>query len=911
MATPTILQHVASTSNASNGGSVNGFVFALPNSVQAGNCLILAITFCRNPLATVTVSTITDSAGDTWSTTPDSTIAASASTPGSAIFIHPNASAGTHKLTLNFSASVSMFQYTISEVNNIATSTPVDVHAEQQIAASGSPASVSTPSMTTNVAGDLIWSYFACVDSPFATVPTDYSPGSGFTLLDGSIYTSDGVPRATEYQVQGSAGAITSSLTVTGGGTGTWNCLQIALKSASAGAARPAGIYINALVMESANPIQQPTASATQTQIKFPYTGNTLLLFTLDNPGLTDSVTDTAGHTWTKQSTVSGFALWYVKNAVANSSLVITTHGTAYNTGNNNFLFLFDISGADADPVDGYTEVSGTSQTAPTTSSPFDLNDKPDFTPASANGLTIATLLNGLGPTSGLSAAAPSGAVYVFPFDNPGNDGDQLYYGNGAAVLFNSDTSTEAWGWHLPNVASVSSAELYGYSAVHLKGSAPAISPSSFSNRYGPKLHGRPNPTSRFRSTRHPGGFDPNAQEKEHLRTPSFWTSPGTSRLPAANPTSRFVSPLAYSPPAGVSVSLPPPPNFWAAPGAFFPSRRNKFTSPLAFLRGPDPAPPGSASFWRSSGPRRFAKGSPVRRFRSPQTYFVVAPGTTFFQSLAGTLIAAGALIMQPQKVLAGTLTSSGALLKLVGKVLAGTLTSSGALVKLVTHAFAGTLTSSGALIKQIGKVLGGTLTSSGVVSIIKVALRSFAGTLSMSGSLIKQVQKPLGGTLTSAGALLKQTQKFFAGTLTSAGSLLKQIGKVFAGTLTSSGVLTVIKVAIRSFAGTLTMAGTLTRQTSKGLGGSLTSSGTLLRKISKGFAGALTPAGALTKRLAKSFAGTLTLVGAAVVQLLAAVPAVGKALFGKTDQTALQGKADPGSLKGKDDSSSVKGRPD
>jgi hypothetical protein len=193
---------------------------------------------------------------------------------------------------------------------------------------------------------------------------------------------------------------------------------------------------------------------------------------TLDNPGATGSVIDSVANTWAKKSTASGWAVWLAKAAKPDDALVVTTKAaTTYNTTNNNFLFLFDISGADANPDDGYTEVAANSQNAPTTASPFDLNDNPDLTPASV-GLTIALLENGTGPSSGLSSAAPTGAVYVMPYDNLANDGDQLYFGNGAAILFNTDLTTQTWGWHLPNPASISSNENYSYSAVHFKAAA-------------------------------------------------------------------------------------------------------------------------------------------------------------------------------------------------------------------------------------------------------------------------------------------------------------------------------------------------------------------------------------------------------------------------------------------------------
>jgi hypothetical protein len=203
---------------------------------------------------------------------------------------------------------------------------------------------------------------------------------------------------------------------------------------------------------------------------------------------------------------------------------------------------------------------------------------------------------------------------------------------------------------------------------------------------------------------------------------------------------------------------------------------------------------PGRVSFWRSKPPAGargpFARA--VSRFRKPpQTYFVPGTGTTFFQSIAGTMTSSGGLVIQTQKVISGSLTSagaiqkqtgkvvsgaltpSGALQKQTGKVLSGALASAGAIVKQAGKVLSGALTSAGGLVKQTNKVLAGTLTSSGTLTAFKVALISLSGTLNMSGALAKQVGKNLSGTLSPVGALSKRIAISLAGSLTSAGALI------------------------------------------------------------------------------------------------------------------------------------------
>ena len=301
-----------------------------------------------------------------------------------------------------------------------------------------------------------------------------------------------------------------------------------------------------------------------------------------------------------------------------------------------------------------------------------------------------------------------------------------------------------------------------------------------------------------------------------------------------------------------------------------------------------------------SRGPRRARHPNPVYGFRSKRG---IASGSTFTQSVAGTLTSGGALLRQTNtskagtmpsagailkqtataktgtltsgggllkqtgKLAAGTLTSAGALTRQAGKALAGTLTSAGSLARQTGKALAGSMASAGALVKLTSKLLAGTLTSSGALGTVKVVLKALAGTLTSSGALTKQTGKVLTGGLTSAGALVRLTAHGLAGALTSAGAVVKQTARALAGTLSSSGALASAKAFLKALAGTLGTSGALTRSTLKSLGGALPSSGALARAISKGLAGALSSSGALTKRTSRALAGTLTSAGAIAKQ--------------------------------------------
>lgn len=304
---------------------------------------------------------------------------------------------------------------------------------------------------------------------------------------------------------------------------------------------------------------------------------------------------------------------------------------------------------------------------------------------------------------------------------------------------------------------------------------------------------------------------------------------------------------------------------------------------------------------------------------------FKAAGGTTYPQSVggtlttagalakqqrtlkAGTLTTAGALVKRTSYTLAGTVTSTGALLKQAGKAPAGTLTtagalttiktalrsvegtltSAGALVRLTAHAvLAGTLTSAGALVKAVSASAAGTLTTAGSVTTIKSVSQAIAGTLTTAGALLNQTGKVVVGTLTSAGALGVQTAHVLTGTLTTAGALSRDIFRALAGTVTTAGDLAGVKTALRAVEGTLTTAGVVVKQAALTLSGALTSAGALVQLTAKGLGGTLSPTGALTtiKAVSQSVAGVLTSAGALTMQ-------VGKDLAGTLTSTGIVGK--------------------
>jgi hypothetical protein len=169
----------------------------------------------------------------------------------------------------------------------------------------------------------------------------------------------------------------------------------------------------------------------------------------------------------------------------------------------------------------------------------------------------------------------------------------------------------------------------------------------------------------------------------------------------------------------------------------------------------------------------------------SPQQF---PSGTTYAQSLAGTL------------------TSGATLTKAASAAKAGTLTLAGSLARVDQKSSAGALASAGTVAKQDNKALAGALTDSGALSTIKVVLRAFAGTLTSAGALAKAAAKALPGGLTPTGVVTKAASKAAAGALAAGGALAKAAAKAATGVLTAAGALA--KSARKALAAVLSPSG-------------------------------------------------------------------------------------------------------
>lgn len=132
-----------------------------------------------------------------------------------------------------------------------------------------------------------------------------------------------------------------------------------------------------------------------------------------------------------------------------------------------------------------------------------------------------------------------------------------------------------------------------------------------------------------------------------------------------------------------------------------------------------------------------------------------VGGGTTFNQSVSGTLTGGGALIRQ------------------TGKAITGDLIPSGVLVRQAARAIGGMLSPSGALIRQTGKVTDGALISFGALAALRTFIVNLTGTIVPTGALTKTTAKFPGGALSPVGTLSRHISRALGGILAFIGELV------------------------------------------------------------------------------------------------------------------------------------------
>jgi hypothetical protein len=464
VAVPALIQHVASSANPVGVGITgNAFKCPIPNPVGSGNCLILGITYPHGKTVTVT-----DNNGNTWPSSPVTSVDAGVSANIMAVFVLPNAAAGQTTLTITFNTTVIPFQYTLSEYNNIATVTPVNGFQSVNDTAGPNVTLASfTPTNNNANGGNMLW-FYAAVSGGSSDNPTGWVPNGSFALLDADIAwnTGQGFPHASCHFLQATSAAIAPSMAATGSTLNGYHGICVALKAATAGTAAPGGIYINKIIHQTSNQPAHPTWN-----LLLPAVGNLRVLVMNENTSINATgITDNESGTWTKvEATTDEPQYWYSPNKSPNSSLAITI--TSSGTPSTVTTVFYDISGADPSPYDTTGGMVSTSVSGLTS-----ISNAPTISPTTANGLVLASM--GLGQGPGLSVTSPAGAVWDLCTYTSETDTDLMENADAKAHYYNAAAGSIGFAWTFTSQAS-NTAEA---TAIAFK----AVQPASGQTPYNP-----------------------------------------------------------------------------------------------------------------------------------------------------------------------------------------------------------------------------------------------------------------------------------------------------------------------------------------------------------------------------------------------------------------------------------------
>lgn len=402
--------HVSGSST--QGNAVSNYSLRLPNLTQGGNCVIVGFQYSSTAGVTASVG---DDRGNSYSTPTSNSDGRQVVNLAFAL----NVAAGTQKITITFSGGTPAFVTGMaSEFYNIAASNANDGSSSQ----SGINTIVSAGSFAPANSGDLIYQY-AAQDSTSGSMVSWTQGSSPWFMLSADVL--DGT--VAQYQVQASAAPINPTLTMAP--SQNFNSVAIALKSASAGAAPPAGIRV---VRVQHNSI--PANASSPVTLQFPCTGNLIIVAWIGVPGhdLT-GITDGNNNAYTSTGPAFGLGLsgdnqiYYAQAAETSTTLRGLNLSTTGSDISGSTAVLFDVSGAATSPYDsiaGRITASGVQNSAGNVGGVT-------ISPSTSNGLVISTLavdshtVNGVSPGNFLSAV-PTPVASPNPVDQ--NNGWALWY---------------------------------------------------------------------------------------------------------------------------------------------------------------------------------------------------------------------------------------------------------------------------------------------------------------------------------------------------------------------------------------------------------------------------------------------------------------------------------------------------
>jgi hypothetical protein len=432
---PVLIQYVGSSANPAFGGypgtADNNFKQSLPNPTQAGDALVLGVSYPHGQTAT-----ITDSAGDTW---PAAACTADAGSGNeiAAVYVLPNIPAGVTWFKISLTSGGFPVQYKIAEISNIAASSPVNgVKCTPSIAPNASavinPGSFTPTTNNDQNGGDVIFTYVAEAASVSTNNPSSWVAASGFTPVDTDIAwrQQNGFPSAVQMMTQLMQGSVDPTMTATGDTQDRFNSVSVAMKVGQSGGSLPRGIYIRKINHET-----NGTFTVNNTwKLQFPATGNLRAILGTGDVANITGVHDSEGNTWISPD--SNNQIWYSFSSTPNDPNLTISIGFSGTPPSMSFRLL-DVMNATAFDGAGQNSIGCTGVST--------ITNSPNIVPTTAPGLVIAAVSLGQGP--GRAVTSPSGATFDLVTYSNQTDISNMDNSDGTAHVYNSSTAAENWTW--------------------------------------------------------------------------------------------------------------------------------------------------------------------------------------------------------------------------------------------------------------------------------------------------------------------------------------------------------------------------------------------------------------------------------------------------------------------------------
>lgn len=209
-------------------GSATSWPISFAGAVGSGNLVVGQVLL----YAGGTLTSITDDKSNTYTVLDSNSNIANQSSNGYN-FVLGNITNAPTTLTFHITGGLGFYMAVMEEFsssNGATAANPVDVHSlKNDTTGVQPPATVTSNSVTTTQAGDLIW---GAIITPWNTITTQ----SGFTASYNGNGTNALFFMALEYETQGGAGAITAAFNFTGssGSFQTYGLYIVALKEPAA-----------------------------------------------------------------------------------------------------------------------------------------------------------------------------------------------------------------------------------------------------------------------------------------------------------------------------------------------------------------------------------------------------------------------------------------------------------------------------------------------------------------------------------------------------------------------------------------------------------------------------------------------------------------------------------------------------